>query len=474
MTPARAEAGRHSPAALALWGAVAGTCVTIAVVALPFLRFAYEAPALHVVLETLNAVAASLVAFLFYGRYREHERLQDFLLALALGAVAVANLVLTALPTALTLGGQESLTQWVPLAVRVAGAGLFCAASLTPAHVLVAPARAQAVVLAHASALFVVTVAALAAGRRLPAPLGPGVTPTDASQPLLVAHGGVTAAAAASVLLYAVGAVAFVRQAARTGDELVRWVGAGAVLAAFAWVHYLLYPSLYSDYVYSGDLLRGAFYGFLVVGAAREIACLWDARADVAVLEDRRRLARDLHDGLTQELTYIWTQSRRLSTQPEAHVVAERIGGAAARGLDEARRSIAALTRPEDASFEEVLRAAADELAGRYEAKVHVDVAQGLTVPPAEAEALLRITAEAVRNAILHGRATHVDVSLAVDPLALVVRDDGRGFGVGRPAEARPGGFGMTSMRERAASIGARFEVESAPDEGTTVRVTRP
>ena len=87
-------------------------------------------------------------------------------------------------------------------------------------------------------------------------------------------------------------------------------------------------------------------------------------------------------------------------------------------------------------------------------------------------EALLRITAEAVRNAVRHGQAQRIDVRLDAVPLALTVQDDGRGFRVDAPDGCRPGGFGLVSMRERAEGIGANLVVTSEPGEGTTVRVS--
>jgi signal transduction histidine kinase len=151
---------------------------------------------------------------------------------------------------------------------------------------------------------------ALLLGDRLPPVVDPSVDLSDSTRPLFAGHPLALVAQALSGLLYATAAVAFTAQATRAPDELLRWLGAGCALAAVARVDYLLFPSLYSDFVYLGDAFRLGFYLCLLVGAAREVRSYW-ARA--AVLEDRRRLARDLHDGLTQELSYIWAQSRRLT-----------------------------------------------------------------------------------------------------------------------------------------------------------------
>lgn len=470
MTGSRGAAGRHT--ALVLVGATAlGAAVgTVAVAASPHLLFAYRAPDLRAVVETVNAVVALLVGYLVYGRYRQRHRLQDLLLVLALATVAVANLVLTAVPEALPLERGSALTQWAPLVVRLVGTALLTGAALTRTGRPLHPRAGGVLVLGLLTLLGALAIAAAVWGDLLPPAVDPRLV-DDAERPSLVAHPAVLGVQVGGIALYATSAVAFARQADRDQDELIRWVAAGCVLASFARVHYLLFPSLYTEYLYTGDLLRSGFYAFMLVGAAREITTYWQARARTAVLEDRRRLARDLHDGLIQELSYIGAQSRRLATRPGDPVTVGRIADAAGRAVDEARRALAALTREDEEPLPALLQAAVDEMAGRYD----VSIATSLD-PRAEAdgplsEALLRITAEAVRNAVRHGAAELVELRLTAEPLCLAVIDDGRGFD---PSSGRPGGFGLTSMRERAEAMGAEFAVTSEPGDGTTVRVTWP
>src|SRR3954451_5345140 len=108
MTATGGRAVLRSPARLSAAAAAVAIALTIAVVALPELRFAYRAPALHVALETANAVVALLVAFLVYGRYQQSARTQELLLTLGLVVVAVPNLVLTALPSAVSAAVEEA------------------------------------------------------------------------------------------------------------------------------------------------------------------------------------------------------------------------------------------------------------------------------------------------------------------------------------------------------------------------------
>jgi signal transduction histidine kinase len=455
------------PFGLSVRVGVVAAVLTALVVVLPFAEFAYRAPALHIAVETVYSVVGLLVAFLVYGRYRISGRRQELLLVLALSTVAVANLLLTALPAALP--ATEELDAWAPLGVRVVGTLLLAAAALTSPRAVTEPGSVRRPVLVVAAVVVGLSVAGLILGDDVPPPVDPGLDLEEAGSPVLAGHPVALGAQILSGLLYAAAAVAFTRQAAREDDELLRWVGAGCVLAAFSRVHYVLFPSLYTDYVYTGDALRLGFYVFMLIGATREIRSFWESRAQAAVLEDRRRLARDLHDGLTQELTYIYAQTRHLSAHPDDQRAVERINDAAARAIDEARTAIAALARTDRPCFADVLRQSVDGLASRYEVRGVVDVEDDVVVPAARADAILRVVGEAFRNAVRHGRAACVSVRLHEPPLTLVVTDDGEGFDVA--ASDYTGGFGLTSMRERAASLDARLEISSAPGDGTTVEV---
>jgi signal transduction histidine kinase len=440
-------------------------------VVLPAARFAYRAPGLHVALETANALIALLLAYLVYGRYRQRGSFQDFLVVQAMVAAAVANLVLTALPAALGIASVEDGSRWGALAIRFLGSVALAVASLASPGIP-AGRRARVVLPLVLAVVSVGTVGAVFWGR--------WPSPVDAAQvgntavPRLSADPVLLAAQVRAVGLYAVAAVAFTRQAARTSDPLLRWMGAGCVLGAAARVHYLLFPSLWSDYVYTGDLLRLGSYLFMLVGAAREIRWYWTLRTRAAVLEDRRRTARDLHDGLSQELAYIAGQSRLLATRPADVDVAARIGAAAARAQDEARRAVRALTRPQSLPFVEVLQQSVDDLAPRYGIKIVTDFDPRVPVDAPAGEVLLRIVGEAVRNAVRHGEAQRIDVRLTAEPRCLSITDDGRGFTASSPAGHRVGGFGITSMTERAAGLGAELSISSEPGEGTTVWVRWP
>ena len=135
---------RRSPSAL-VGGVIAmATLATVALIALPFVGFAYRAPALHVAIETLNAVIALLVAYLVYGRFAQSRRLQELLLLLSMCTVAIANLVLTALPAALPIGSGEEFGHWAALTTGLVGTLLLAGAALVSPAGRVEPSRALA------------------------------------------------------------------------------------------------------------------------------------------------------------------------------------------------------------------------------------------------------------------------------------------------------------------------------------------
>ncbi|MER8184208.1 sensor histidine kinase [Kitasatospora sp. NPDC094015] len=195
-------------------------------------------------------------------------------------------------------------------------------------------------------------------------------------------------------------------------------------------------------------------------------------------LAERQRLAREIHDTLAQGLSSIVLLARAAGSALPADPAAaagriHEVGLTASANLAEARRFVHALTPPalDDATLTEALR----RLAQGAGADFHLD---GEPHPlPVEAEvALLRLTQEALGNAVRHAGAGRIAVTLAYldDEVTLDVFDDGVGF----DPQARPGGerrtFGLHGMRERIADLGGSLTVESAPGEGTAVAAALP
>jgi signal transduction histidine kinase len=221
--------------------------------------------------------------------------------------------------------------------------------------------------------------------------------------------------------------------------------------------------------LYAGDAFRTACYLLLLVGATREIRQYWSTQASAAVLEDRRRLARELHDGVIQELAFIKSQSLTLS----GGSAAARIVGACNRALDEARAALQALGHTGDEPLGLVLHRAAQELAERHAVVLEVDLDDSIDAGAEQQHALMRITREAVSNAVRHGNAQRVRIRLAKDGelRCLTVHDDGEGFDLAAVLGAAPG-YGLTSMRERAELLPGAFRIDTQNGKGSVVTVT--
>lgn len=435
---------------------------------------AYRSSSLHVSLETAIAVISILAAHLVFGRFRQAATLSDLVLFYAFAAFAASNLLLSALPAALGRAYPDGLATWGPAVGVLAAAALLLVAAHAPPRPVnrmfwnrVDRVAAAVVVAATVGALVILT--AFGATPRL-APF----TPSQWSWADLSSHPEVGLQVVVSLLFLAAG-FALARRAERTSDYFLTWLAVGSAIAAFARVNYFIFPSLYSHWVYIGDALRLLFYLIVFVGAAREIGGYQQRAADVAILEERRRMARDLHDGLTQELAYILTQTKRLSALT-AELADDRrqvdyLAAAAERALDESRRAIAALTQPIFQPLHLALAQEAGEVAGRVGVDLELDLDPTIEVDPATRETLLRIVREAVSNAGRHGHAGRIAVELSNGQgLRLRVTDDGDGFDPGAMSK----GFGLVSMKERATALGAQFRLASQPGRGTEIEIVLP
>jgi signal transduction histidine kinase len=438
---------------------------TAVVQLVPELRLGYRNVGAHVALEATATVICGLVSLLLYGRYRRTQRLRELLLVYALGLLCLTALVFVARPGGIGNATASQGAVWVALVTRlVAGLLLVSAAVMSPARIYRAthPARD---VLGLAGLFAAIGMLVLVIGWRFPGLLDVSAWIQDSTLPTLVDQPLFLSVQLIGLLCYALAALVFTREASRGGDELLGWFGAAAALATWARINFFLSPTLYTEWLSLGDLLRLGFLVLLFVGALREIRDHWLTEATAAALNERRRLARDLHDGVVQELGYI--RSRALCQRGPQEEFALEIVACADRALGEARQSIDALTEERDEDLAATLGRAATEIGRRYGVVVHLSLAIDVTFTPAQRAALVRIMREAVSNAARHGAPHAVWVNLANGEMT--VRDDGHGFEA--TASARPGSFGLTSMRERATSVGASVEITSSL-EGTKVMAT--
>jgi PAS domain S-box-containing protein len=207
----------------------------------------------------------------------------------------------------------------------------------------------------------------------------------------------------------------------------------------------------------------------------------------LAAATERERLARDLHDSLGQVLGYLGLQAdaiRKLARDGRLADVdhrLDRLATVASDAQSDVRRTIASLARP-PAQAGEVLAALRSRLvAAERDHDMQTSLVVGSSihdtrVPPAAAAHLSRILDEAVTNAIRHGNAGHVHVSLDLGEggLSLVIEDDGVGFDTTAHVGIQEGRYGLRFMRERAAEMGGALAIESAPGQGTRVTTRIP
>ena len=467
-----APSGRRSASAAApvVAAAAVGVVFTVLAFATPLVRFSYRQPSLHLMIETAGALIAGLAAFLLYGRFLQRRLREDFLCIYAFGVFALTNLALSALPAALAPDARQGFLAWSAMTARLVGALALAVAAWAPRRPLRSLHGARPLLLAVTASVAVVGVVTTVVEPVLPA----AVDSVDAGVvggPSLTGHPVLLGAQLVAMAAFAAAAVGFWRRARGGSDALLRWLAAGSVLAAFSRLHFFVLPSVYSQYVYSGDLLRLGFYLLLLVGVELEIRSYWRSAAERATLDERRRIARDLHDGLAQELAFVTTQLRHRSPAGDPEAL-RPISAAAERALSESRRAIHMLTTGRDEPLPRALAQTVEEVAGRMGASVVLDLDEDVAVPPSTREELVRVVREAVSNAVRHGAAPSVVVELrGGDELTLRVRDDGDGFD---PESVGRDGFGLTSMRERAEALGGRCRVRSRPGGGTEVEVTVP
>ena len=232
-------------------------------------------------------------------------------------------------------------------------------------------------------------------------------------------------------------------------------------------------------------LLALALIGLVLL--ALRLRLLRAEREFRAVLGERNRIAREIHDTLAQGYVGISVQLEVLSEllrQKKLEAAADHLDttrGFVREGLADARQSIWAL-RSQDAGETTLpvkLRRATEQAGGHgLEAAFSVYGAYRPLPPGTESE-IVRVAQEALHNVKKHAGARMVNVQLEYlsSEIALEVRDDGRGFetnGAGGQVESPAGHYGLTGMRERAAAIGGTLQVLSSPGAGVTVRLKAP
>jgi signal transduction histidine kinase len=278
--------------------------------------------------------------------------------------------------------------------------------------------------------------------------------------------------AAAAAFVFA--GVAFVRRGRATGTGACL-MGAASFLLAAGRLQAIAIPVVAADWVTPRELLRLAAYSLVLAAVCRDHVRLNRASEEAALTAQRERIARDLHDGLAQDLAVIAFHGQRLEAELGAN---HPVTVAARHALAASRRAIVDLSASHASSTSAALREVANELEARYGivVTIHDEVQTTEGVEPdlgsRPREQFVRIAREAIVNAARHGDARHVDVTLATrgERWLLTIADDGSG--IPQSQLVSPSGFGLRTMRARADELGGQFSAGPGAAGGTVLELS--
>ena len=477
--------------------------VTLAIVANETLGFALIDRSLDVALNSLAVLAAASLAALALARYRESGRVAGLFQAsafLLMAFVTAVNVALVVLKDdhrfGLTLGGPEQVPLYLWSISRIVAAALLVAGGIAALSPMRKPPSVRRTLLLPPLAISLLALVLYPLGEMLPpfvdergiqalieeprvAGVLPGVTPIAVLLQLVAAG------------LFLVAVFVYRRSHLRNGPVADGYLAAALLLTVVAEVHFALYPGVYTGLVTTIDALRLAFFLVLLMGIYAEsrsdlralrsayaaLDRLRQSEAERATLEERARLARELHDGLAQDLWFAKLKHERLLAQvpPDSRDLAAEVAQALDAALAEAKQAMATMRADDrDQPLSELLVDTVDDFGLRSGLRTEVSAADLPTaLPPRTQAELLRILQEALTNVRKHADATVVRVRAEVNGgrLALHITDNGRGF---RPEETSGDGLGLQGMRERARLMGGELRVMSEPSGGTEVELSVP
>ena len=449
----------------ALW-VVAAVC---AVAAVCFVGYGAEQlwqlhatdAALRSAIETGITLSALVSAVLLFANFRHTRMLRDLLLLAALATVALTDFIFNALPAYHYQTGIYGAGARMALTILIAG--IFLAVAYAPTDREVERGRRLAAIAVPAAFYWV------ALGELVDLIAGPvrEQGPSGAYGPLAT---GVSVTCCVVLLVSAFGFA----MRHRDGERSAGLLAAAAMCIAGAQLGILSLGVAPPDWVTPSDALRVAGYGLLLACAVGMYRRSQDQHARNAVSAERLRIARDLHDGLAQDLAFIAAHSERLAREFGAD---HPLAIAATRALAASRGQIVDLEASTASSTEAALREVASEFSTRYGITVTVIVPAGGAprTEPSEAERteLVRIAREAIANAIRHGGARNVTIKLGSrrDDLLLRISDDGCGFSGSASGRSAGTGLGLRTMRERAGHLGAQLRTRRREGGGAEIDV---
>jgi signal transduction histidine kinase len=416
---------------------------------------------LRACVETSVALLALLASALLTLQIRRRARRQDVLLLSALISVGLTDFVFLALPT---LVGVHLPAYGIDARLLVQGLVplVFLAAAVSGAPGAIRWSGRRSIAIGSAC------LAAVAAIEALDLVIGRSGASGQVGSDLVIALAVVEAA------IFVIAAVAFIWLFA--ADKVTAtMLGSASLLLAGVRLQALAIATVPADWVTLRDVLRVAAYGLLLAAIGREFGLQQRAEARNALSAERERIARDIHDGLAQDLATIALHAQHLRTSlGDEHPLTV----AARRALASSRETIVDLSASHADTTSAAIRVVADELEARFAIAVTVNDRidtdhSGHDLAPRVREQAVRIAREAIVNAARHGGAKHVEVTLEgsdVGSLVLRIADDGSG--IEPDALASSTGFGLRTMRARAAELGAEFTARPQVSGGTVLELS--
>jgi signal transduction histidine kinase len=417
------------------------------------LQAAVYLPDLRLVLQTIAAFAAAIIAVLAGVRYAVEGRRLDLLLSTGFLVASVATTAFSIIPA---LNGHpiHRPEAWAAIIGRTYSWVFIATAPFVRGR---SGPRALANTIAFALiGLFLLWLGLRSAGASLPALDPHGETPF-----------ALTSSLSALALLNLLALVGFGKRFYERREDLDRWLALGATLMLFASLHYIFTPVLATSSVSRGDFLRLLAYGLLLVGAWRAISFAVFGRA---VAEERARVAREIHDGLAQYLFAVSTHATMLEQGAPVEPTIAKLKEAATAAQQEARYAILALsTAAGNATLDAALRRYVEFVTADGQLAVDVEIDPAVRLAPDEQIEVFRIVQEGLANVRKHANARRAEVVIGLrDGERFVsVRDDGTGF----DGQATAAGQGLKNIKARTQSIEGGFSLTSRPGFGTALEV---
>ena len=214
----------------------------------------------------------------------------------------------------------------------------------------------------------------------------------------------------------------------------------------------------------------------IVLWRIRELRKLHRLEQQTALLAERERLAKDLHDGLGADLTRLSLLANMISQESHGDEKAQKLSRSS-REASRALKEIIWIANPTNGTLDGLVSQicqTAEDFLGDANIRCRLDIAPDLPECPLSLEQrrnLLLVAREALNNIVKHAAATEVWLRAqgSGGTLDLVIEDNGRGFD---RATARPEGLGLNSMKRRVESVGGAFELESRLGAGTRIHIT--